>query len=155
MMIIHYHDCSVCPCTLLLLPVYIERSHFWQLLINCDLEDLEANSPSQITETLHFTVPSPDSCDPESKLGYDHLLPADQESPCVIDGDREAVMWSTGYDRLPSKEDSNFNDSALENIVCGDAAFNYLITELNVRDFARQIANGLQHLEDMNVSDTK
>lgn len=134
--------------------MYIERSHFWQLLINCDSEDSEANSPSQITEVLHFTVPNPDSCDPESKLRYDHLLPADQESPCVVDGGHEAVMWSTGYDRLLSKEDSNFSDSALDNIVCGDAAFNCLITELNVCDFARQIANGLQHLEDMNVSDT-
>jgi hypothetical protein len=64
------------------------------------------------------------------------------------------MVWSTGYDRLASKEDSNYSDSALDNIVCGDAAFNCLITELNIRDFARQIANGLQHLEDMNVSHT-
>ena len=87
-------------------------------------------------------------------MRYDHLLPADQNSPCAVDGDQEAVMWSTGYDRLLSKESSNFGDSALNNIVCGDTAFNCLITELNVCDFARQIANGLQHLEDMNVSGT-
>ena len=63
-------------------------------------------------------------------------------------------MWSTGYDQLLPKEDSNFSDSALDNIVCGDAAFNCLITELNVCDFARQIANGLKHLEDMNVNNS-
>ena len=134
--------------------VHKEQSHFWQLLINCDSEGSEANSPSQITEVVQFTVPSLDSCDPEPKLGYDHLSPADQESPCVVDGDCEAPMWSTGYDQLLPKEDSNFSDSALDNIVCGDAAFNCLITELNVCDFARQIANGLKHLEDMNVNNS-
>ena len=138
----------------LLLLLYVERSHFWQLLINCDLEGSEANSPSQATEVIQFSVPNPIFCDPDSNLNldYDHL---DQESPCAIDGEREVMVWSTGYDRLPPKEDSKFSDSALDNIVCGNAAFNCLITELTVRDFARQIATGLQHLEDMNVSHTK
>ena len=148
----------MCPCilifVLLLLLLYIERSHFWQssMLINCDSEGSEANSLSQATEIIQFTVPNPIFCDPESKLGYDHL---DQESPCAIDGESEVMVWSTGYNRLPPKEDSNFSDSALDNIVCGDAAFNCLITELTICDFARQIATGLQHLEDMNVSHTK
>ena len=136
----------------LLLLLYVEKSHFWQLLISCDLEGSEANSLSQASEIIQFSVSNPISCDPDSKLGYDHL---DQESPCAIDGEREVMVWSTGYDRLPPKEDSKFSDSALDNIVCGDAAFNCLITELAIRDFARQIATGLQHLEDMNVSHTK
>ena len=126
-----------------------------QLLITCDSESSVASSPSQITDVIQFSVPNPDSHDPVSEFRYDHLSPADQESPCAVDKDREAMIWSTGYDRLLSKEDSNFGDSTLDSIVCGGAAFNCLITELNVRDFAHQIASGLEHLENMNVSDVQ
>ena len=121
------------------------------MLISCDREDSETNSPSETAEVINFIVPSPPSCDPESKFGYDHLSPAGQDSPCMIEGEK-AMMWSTGYDRLLSAEDSNC-DSELDDIICGNAASNCLITELNVCDFARQIASGLQHLEEMSVSD--
>ena len=150
------------------------------MLISCDSEESETTSPSEINDVLQFVVPSPESCadpeskfgydhlfptnhdqltisspessedlDLESKFGYDHLLPANQDLPCRVQGDSETI-WSTGYDRLPCKKDTN--DFVLEDIVCGDAALNCLITELKICDFAHQIANGLQHLKDMNVS---
>ena len=65
------------------------------------------------------------------------------------------MMWSTGYDRLSSAKDKD-NASELDTISdTGSVASYGLITELNVCDFAHQIASGLQHLESMNVSYTR
>ena len=127
-----------------------ERLKLQQLLIGCDADHTsEVSSPSSAdSDCLQFSVPSPDSLDLESKFCYDHLQPADPL--CFIEeGESTEVVWSTGYDKLAPAKKEQFDGSTLD--LVHDAESNAILTNLNVCDFAHQIASGLQHLEEMSV----
>ena len=73
-----------------------------------------------------------------SSYHYDHNVPGPEDKSAKLLEKGDVSTASAGYSRLVS--------------MSGAAAACGLITELNVCDFAHQIASGLQHLESLNVS---
>lgn len=80
----------------------------------------------------YYTIKLASSCQD------DDTDPENSEKSAKMVGESEVPVSPTGYSWLVS--------------VSGPAASCGLMTELNICDFAHQIASGLQHLESLNVS---
>ena len=108
----------------------------------------ERDRTSSVTVPTRVTVSTREPSPLEANLGYDHLSPTDEVCE-VREENAAATMWSTGYDRLSAVNEVDC-DSNLD--VVFSTTSSSLITNSSLCDFARQIASGLQHLENSNVS---